>query len=101
VTATHPLIRSALQKARQAALRLIEMATDARLSIVTMTATADIASHPDPQARNARYEPLNYASLDLIAKRLGAGPQDVIYDIGCGMGRVVCYFARLPVKKVV
>lgn len=82
-------------------MRLAEAATDARLGIVTMTPDADVASHPDPLARNARYEPLNYPSLDGIAGRLAAGPDDVIYDIGCGMGRVVCYFARLPVKKVV
>ena len=95
------MIRLALQKSRQAALRLAETVTDARLGIATMAPDADIAAHPDPQARNARYEPLNYPSLDRIAARLAAGPDDVIYDIGCGMGRVVCYFARLPVKKVV
>lgn len=95
------MIRLALQKGRHAALRLAEMATDARLGIVTMTPDADIASYPDPEARNARYEPLNYASLRQIAGRLAAGPDDVIYDIGCGMGRVVCYFARRSVKKVV
>jgi cyclopropane fatty-acyl-phospholipid synthase-like methyltransferase len=95
------MIRRALRKTRQMALRLANAATDARLGIVTMTPDADIASHPDPEARNARYEPLNYPSLEQIARRLAAGPDEVIYDIGCGMGRVVCYFARHRVKKVV
>jgi SAM-dependent methyltransferase len=95
------MIRLALQKTRQTALRLADTATDARLGITTMVPEAAVVSLPDPQARNARYEPLNYASLKEIAGRLAAGPDDVIYDIGCGMGRVVCYFARLKVKKVV
>src|SRR3982751_1581272 len=95
------MIRLALQKTRQTALRLADTATDARLGITPMVPGAGVAPLPDPQARNARYEPLNYASLKEIAGRLAAGPDDVIYDIGCGMGRGVCYFARLKVKKVV
>lgn len=95
------MIRQLLRKARQAALRLADGATDARLGITAMVPEAAVADHPDPLARNARYEPLNYSSLKAIAERLAPDADDVIYDIGCGLGRVVCYFARRPVKKVI
>ena len=34
-------------------------------------------------------------------KRLPCDPQDVVCDIGCGKGRLVCWFARQPVARVI
>ena len=47
----------------------------------------------DNTARNGRYEPLPYMSLRTIARRLEISPQDVVLDLGCGKGRVLCFFA--------
>lgn len=63
------------------------------------TATAD-AQFGD----NNRYETPDYFNLRWIRNRLWREPtarDDVIYDLGCGMGRVLCVMASRPFKKVV
>lgn len=63
------------------------------------TATAD-ARFGD----NHRYEALEYVELRWIRDFLWQQPgarDDVVYDLGCGMGRVLCVMATRPFKKVV
>jgi precorrin-6B methylase 2 len=51
---------------------------------------------------DAGYEPLSYRSLRLLHEALGPHRQgEVVFDIGCGKGRTICFFARCPVKKCV
>jgi len=40
------------------------------------------------------YAAPNYLHLWRVRRRLKAGPEDVFWDIGCGMGRMVCVMAR-------
>lgn len=49
----------------------------------------------------ARYEPMPYWLLGRVVRRLVPTPDDVVFDIGCGRGRVVAVFARYPVRRVV
>lgn len=47
------------------------------------------------------YEPLNYITLEKCLDALNLRPDDVVFDIGCGLGRVLCALARRPIKKCV
>lgn len=53
---------------------------------------------PDPADRDQGYEPVSYRGLDVINRRVGLRADDVVYDLGCGMGRATCYFARSPIR---
>lgn len=47
------------------------------------------------------YESPDYANLRRIINFVDPKPDDVVYDLGAGMGRVVCLFARRKVKRCV
>ena len=47
------------------------------------------------------YEPINYILLSRCLKALDPRPDDVVFDIGCGLGRVLCVLGRRRLKKVV
>lgn len=47
------------------------------------------------------YAPPDYRYLRRIMRMLRPGPQDVFYDIGSGMGRVLCVAARGRIGSVV
>ena len=70
---------------------------DRRLGI--STAIPPNFERPDRNDRNQRYEPLTYPGLRAISDLLKLQPGDVLYDLGCGKGRIVCWFAREPIKK--
>jgi SAM-dependent methyltransferase len=88
-----------LRALRLRRLYLSEFLRDQQLGIATVGPR--FTSTADPADRNARYEPLGYAGLRKISKRLPLGPADVFYDLGCGMGRMTCYFALQPMKRCV
>ena len=44
---------------------------------------------------------LDYTSIDRVLDELGTSQDDVIVDVGCGRGRVVCALARRRVREVV
>ena len=52
-------------------------------------------------ADSSPYASPNYLHLWRICRLLKAGPEDVLYDIGCGMGRVICVMARGMTRKCV
>lgn len=52
-------------------------------------------------ADNRAYTTPDYYYLYRIVKLLKPGPQDVVYDIGSGMGRILCVMGRQNVKKCV
>lgn len=52
-------------------------------------------------ADSTPYASPNYVHLWRIRRLLKAGPEDVLYDIGCGMGRVICVMARGRTGKCV
>ncbi len=47
------------------------------------------------------YRPTPYWMLPSIIDRLEPTPNDVVFDIGCGKGRVVAMFSRCRVRKVI
>ncbi|HWF00433.1 MAG TPA: methyltransferase domain-containing protein [Caulobacteraceae bacterium] len=49
---------------------------------------------PDLSRRNEHYEPLPYEALRPMGRALACGPGDTVVDLGCGKGRLVCWFAR-------
>ncbi len=55
------------------------------------------ARHDD----NFEYATVDYWNVRKVISILKPGPEDVFYDIGCGMGRIVCSMARKSVKKCV
>jgi SAM-dependent methyltransferase len=53
--------------------------------------------HSDSQP----YEPTDYLLIQRFIGPLKLQPADVVFDIGCGMGRVLCVIARSKVKKCI
>lgn len=47
------------------------------------------------------YESPDYANLRKIISFLNPQPHDIVFDLGSGMGRVLCLFARRKVKRCV
>lgn len=43
----------------------------------------------------------DYLYLWKTAKLLRPGPNDTVYDLGCGMGRFLCVISRWPIKRCV
>ena len=58
---------------------------------------SDKARHGD----NWRYATIGYQHVRKILRVMSPGPEDVFYDIGCGMGRILCVAAQQPVRKCV
>jgi SAM-dependent methyltransferase len=50
---------------------------------------------------NKEYASLNYWHTRKILHLVGPGPEDVVFDLGSGAGRLICMAARWPVKKCV
>jgi SAM-dependent methyltransferase len=74
---------------------------DSRLGIDTRPRCAGGGRAAGFFADGERYESIDYDLLARYARLLPAGPDDVVYDVGCGMGRVLCVFARRGVKRCV
>lgn len=50
---------------------------------------------------NCRYATIGYRNVRRILRVVNPGREDVFYDIGCGMGRILCVAALRPVRKCV
>jgi precorrin-6B methylase 2 len=46
-------------------------------------------------------ESVDYVLLRKLMKPLMLSPHDVLYDVGCGVGRVLCVFARCNIRKCI
>jgi len=64
-------------------------------------ANADSAALPAKHQDNFGYDSPEYWYLHAIVRRLKPAREDVFYDIGCGMGRVLCLVARRQIRKCV
>jgi precorrin-6B methylase 2 len=59
-------------------------------------------SHPPAKhADNNIYLAPDYWCVYKVARILKVKPNDVFYDIGCGMGRILCVVARRNIRKCV
>jgi len=68
-------------------------------NICTGFAKVQFLDNPNPQSMP--YEPTDYLLIHRFIRPLRLQPSDVVFDIGCGMGRVLCVFAQMKVKKCV
>jgi SAM-dependent methyltransferase len=50
---------------------------------------------------SGQYEVPDYWYMRKVRRILNAGPEDVVFDLGCGMGRFLCVMARRKVRKCV
>jgi predicted RNA methylase len=48
-----------------------------------------------------RYDTIDYRLLNQVIDRLSPARDDVVYELGCGLGRIVCVVARRSVQKCV
>ena len=87
------------RKVSRLAMLCRDAATDIRLGIWTLGPIQHVM--PDPESRNVHYEPLKYSVIRALSRRLNLGAGDVVCDIGCGKGRIVCWFARQRVSRVI
>lgn len=75
--------------------------TDRFLHIDTMSLpNAPIERHsqfPDSQI----YEAIPYSLLRRFLAHLRPSPDDIVFDIGCGLGRILCLLARMPVQACI
>lgn len=74
---------------------------DEILNIDTVSLPAKAISRDMRVDDSVIYEGISYLQLWRYINSLKLSSDDVVFDIGCGMGRVLCLFARRPVKKCV
>jgi SAM-dependent methyltransferase len=100
------MIRRCLHSAIHTAGRAWRALNESWLGITTTedTPVAGAAAGNPPAARHAdnyAYSTPDYLDLRRILGHARLAPTDVVYDIGCGMGRVVCLAARRRITKAV
>ena len=77
---------------------LFERISDRRLGIRTFVKPSSLRN---ATAEQVHYEALNYRAIDIISTRLHLREDEVLCDIGSGLGRVVCTFAQRSLKLCV
>jgi len=93
------ILRYYIEKTFELVGRMHDLLWDIRLDINTR----QIIRREDCVSRNRdarRCCPSPYFRLQQIFKRISISESDVFADYGCGTGRVVCFAAHLPLKKV-
>lgn len=70
------------------------------LGIDTTTGTRKYGI-PGKLSDSTYYLPVNYLWLSRLFAPLRLSPGDIVFDIGAGAGRVVCYLARQRIQRVV
>lgn len=83
------LLRAITRRVERSLLICLDSWFDGRYNIATRSDNFDPAFHDD-----AGYDPMSYTGLKCILKKVPIFPGEVLADIGCGRGRVVCVFAR-------
>jgi precorrin-6B methylase 2 len=93
-----PLLRPIWHAARRGAMLTAWRVQDWRYGIDTYIA----GGFGKPVFEDdAGYEPLSYRSIRRLRDALSPVPEDVLFDVGCGKGRIVCSFARHPIRRCV
>ena len=66
---------------------------------------AGVAAQPEgvrpKHADSGRYEVPDYFYMRKVQNVMDPGPEDVVFDLGCGMGRFICLMARRKVRKCI
>jgi len=90
-------LKSLVLKGRDLRTRAI----DRWLNINTVNPRGQRLGLENTNADPVAYEPVDYLLLRRYMRPVKLASDDVVYDIGCGMGRMLCLFARRPVRQVV
>ncbi|MCI0364759.1 MAG: class I SAM-dependent methyltransferase [Phycisphaerales bacterium] len=91
------LLKSIVLRAREAPTFAIERFLDIE-TVASPGRRFDLATRfGDP----IPYESIDYVLLHRYMRLLTLRPDDVVFDIGCGMGRMLCLFARKGVRRCV
>ncbi|MCI0364604.1 MAG: class I SAM-dependent methyltransferase [Phycisphaerales bacterium] len=90
-----PILQAGVQSMRDVRAALI----DRWLRINTCGSA--VAPTSSAQGDAVFYEPTDYRLLQKYIKPLGLKGDDVVFDVGCGMGRTVCILARRTIRKCV
>jgi predicted RNA methylase len=88
---------------------LNELALNIRTTPPEQSSPAESAAQPadtpsDPRPRHndsARYEVPDYFYMRRVLQVLSPAPEDVVFDLGCGLGRFLCLAARRKIRKCV
>jgi precorrin-6B methylase 2 len=80
---------------------LADQVIDRWLGIRTCSRESDFRNPAARFGDGIRYVPNSYLFLSALLRPLELSPEDVVVDVGCGMGRTLCAFARRNVRKCV
>ena len=72
--------------------------------ILNIDTVSPVVMKSNPKTKfndSIRYSGYSYLKLYRCLKHLKPSIYDTVFDIGCGMGRILCVFARKPVRKCV
>jgi SAM-dependent methyltransferase len=75
--------------------------TDRCLGIDTLTIPPQESDRSAFPSDCFRYDTVDYQLLKRVISRLSLGKDDVVYELGCGLGRIVCVAARRRIRKCV
>jgi cyclopropane fatty-acyl-phospholipid synthase-like methyltransferase len=92
-----PLLPSLVRTTRALRTRYHE----SKLGIETTFEDALVKPSASEFNDHRHYEAMEYPCIHTFLRALRVGPADVVYDIGCGKGRVLCVAAKAGVKKCV
>jgi predicted RNA methylase len=79
--------------------RMYTVAYEKRYNI--RTGFEKLRTGEDRRSELQPYEPTDYLLIHAFIRQLNPQPSDIVFDIGCGMGRVLCVFARMDIKKCI
>jgi SAM-dependent methyltransferase len=82
------------------ALRIRTIPSPQAVSTTSGLDLPQILSQPK-HSDSVAYEVPDYTYLRKIRRMLNPGPDDVVYDLGCGMGRFICLMAQRKVRRCV
>jgi SAM-dependent methyltransferase len=92
-----PLLPRAARTFRNAYARLV----DSRLGIHTLPQGPPVRAPGTQNQDSLEYEALDYPVLQRLFDQLELDADDVVYDVGCGKGRIVCMAAQRGVRRCV
>lgn len=84
---------------KRATYKARELGSDWLYGVDTQPDRSSLAG--DWKGEKVFYQALPYAGLAAIDRRLPLSPDDIVYDLGCGKGRVVFHFARKAIRAVI
>src|SRR3954447_17710520 len=90
-----------MSRLKPLARRFISASVERHLNIRTAGFWGDRSTGQGYFGDGRHYEPLDYPLLVRCLGALDLNKDDVVFEIGCGMGRVVCLLARRHIRKCV